>query len=64
MGKLHYIDDAIIIAYLLFITLFQLAKRHNGTNNAVNITKKIEIPSIPNEKLKFNEKIQNKSKIN
>jgi hypothetical protein len=51
-------------SFLLFIILFQLAKRHNGINNVVNKTKKIEIPSIPNEKLKFNEKIQNKSKIN
>jgi hypothetical protein len=32
---------------------FQLAKRHKGINNVVNIIKKSEIPSKPNVRFKL-----------
>jgi len=51
------------ITYSLYdlVILFQLANKHNGIKSVVKSTKKIEIPSIPNEKFKFEEEIQTKS---
>ena len=55
---------AILYSFILTLTLSQLANKQSGINNVVNKTKKIEIPSIPKEKFKFEDGIHAKSQTN
>ena len=55
------IKNAITYSFTDLVTLFQLANKHKGISKVVNRRKKIEIPSIPNEKFKFDEDTQIKS---
>ena len=55
------IKKAITYSFTDFVTLLQLANKHKGISNVVKRRKKIEIPSIPSEKFKFDEDTQTKS---